>query len=63
MKVEAKAGPGDPKVTEKPADTGAGAPANTAAARSSARKPAAAKAKSAGGKATAKREPKPGAKQ
>ena len=42
-KVEAKAGPGDPKVTEKPADTGAGKPAN-AAAKAEARKPAAAKA-------------------
>ncbi len=58
-KVEAKAGPGDPKVTEKPADTGAGAPAN-AVEKKNARKPAAAKAKNAGGKATAKREPKPG---
>ncbi len=61
-KVEAKAGPGDPKVTEKTADTGAGAPANAAETKN-ARKPAAAKAKSAGGKATAKREPKPGAKK
>ena len=58
-KVEAKAGPGDPKVTEKPADTGAGAPAN-AVEKKNARKPAAAKAKNAGGKATTKREPKPG---
>ena len=58
-KVEAKAGPGDPKVTEKPADTGAGAPADAEATKQ-ARKPAAAKAKSAGGKATNTREPKPG---
>ncbi len=61
-KVEAKAGPGDSKVTEKPADTGAGASAN-AEAKKAARKPAAAKAKNAGGKATTKREPKPGAKK
>ncbi len=61
-KVEAKAGPGDLKVTEKPADTGAGAPAN-AEAKKAARKPAAAKAKNAGGKSTAKREPKPGVKK
>jgi NADH-quinone oxidoreductase subunit C len=58
-KVEAKAGPGDPKVTEKPADTGGGAPADAEATKQ-ARKPAAAKAKSAGGKSTTKREPKPG---
>ena len=58
-KVEAKAGPGDPKVTEKPADTGAGAPAN-AAAKAEARKPSAAKADNAGGKATDVAEPKPG---
>ena len=38
-KVEAKAGPGDPKVTETTADTGAGAPANKAA-EAEARKPA-----------------------
>ena len=40
-----------PKTTEKPAQTGAGAPAD-AAAKTEARKPAAAKAKSAGGKAS-----------
>ena len=54
--------PPTPKVTEKPTDTGAGAPAN-AAEKKNARKPAATKAKNAGGKATAKREPKPGAKK
>ncbi len=57
--VDAKAGPGEPKVTEKPADTGAGAPAN-AMAHAEARKPAAAKAGNAGGKASAGPEPKPG---
>ena len=51
-----------PKTTEKPADTGAGAPAD-AKAHKEARKPAAAKRANAGGKATAKREPKPGKKQ
>jgi NADH-quinone oxidoreductase subunit C len=61
-KVEAKAGPGDPKTTDKPADTGAGAPAN-GAAKAEARKPAAAKAKSAGGKASKTSEPKPGKKK
>ena len=61
-KVEAKAGPGDPKVTEKPADTGAGAPAN-AAAEAEARKPAAAKAANAGGKASGTSAPKPGKKK
>ncbi|HXH00489.1 MAG TPA: NADH-quinone oxidoreductase subunit C [Sphingomicrobium sp.] len=58
-KVVAKAGPGDPKVTETTADTGAGAPAD-AAARKQARKPAAAKADSAGGKVSDTAEPKPG---
>ncbi len=58
-RVEAKAGPGDPKVTEKPSDTGAGAPAN-AAAKTEARKPAAAKAQSAGGEVSATPAPKPG---
>ncbi len=61
LKVVAKAGPGDPKVTEKPADTGAGAPADIAASKQ-ARKPAAAKAKSSGGTATETAEPKPGEK-
>ena len=61
-KVEAKAPPPTPKTTDTPADTGAGAPANAAETKS-ARKPAAAKAKSAGGKASATREPKPGAKK
>ena len=51
-----------PKVTEKPADTGAGAPTN-AEAKKQARKPAAAKAKSAGGKVSATAEPKPGKKK
>ncbi|WP_416222247.1 NADH-quinone oxidoreductase subunit C [Sphingomonas sp. LY160] len=61
-KVDAKAGPGDPKVTEKTADTGAGAPAN-AEAKKAARKPAAAKAASAGGKASATDEPKPATRE
>ena len=61
-KVVAKAGPGDPKVTETPADTGAGAPAN-AAAKAEARKPAAAKAESAGGKISDDVEPEPGSKE
>ena len=61
-KVEAKAGPGDPKVTETPADTGAGKPAN-AAAKAEARKPAEAKAGNAGGKVVDQPEPKPGKKQ
>jgi NADH-quinone oxidoreductase subunit C len=61
-KVEAKAGPGDPKVTETTADTGAGKPANAEAKRE-ARKPAATKAKSAGGKASGTAEPKPGKKK
>jgi NADH-quinone oxidoreductase subunit C len=51
-----------PKTTEKPAHTGAGAPAD-AKAHQEARKPAAKKRSNAGGKATAKREPKPGKKQ
>ncbi|HXG99506.1 MAG TPA: NADH-quinone oxidoreductase subunit C [Sphingomicrobium sp.] len=59
--VVAKAGPGDPKVTEKPADTGAGAPSDKAASKQ-ARKPAAAKAGNAGGKATSTPAPKPGDK-
>jgi NADH-quinone oxidoreductase subunit C len=61
-KVVAKAGPGDPKVTEKPSDTGAGAPANKAA-EAEARKPAIDKAANAGGNAVAAAEPKPGKKQ
>jgi NADH-quinone oxidoreductase subunit C len=51
-----------PKTTETRADTGAGAPAD-AKAHQEARKPAAKKRANAGGKATAKREPKPGKKQ
>jgi len=51
-----------PKTTEKPAHTGAGAPGD-AKAHQEARKPAAKKRSNAGGKATAKREPKPGKKQ
>ena len=58
-KVEAKAGPATPKVTETTSDTGAGAPADKAA-RAEALKPAAAKADNAGGKATDTAEPKPG---
>jgi NADH-quinone oxidoreductase subunit C len=50
------------KTTEKPGQTGGGAPAD-AQAHEEARKPAAKKRASAGGKATAKREPKPGKKQ
>ena len=61
-KVVAKAGPGDPKVTETTADTGAGAPAD-AAAKTEARKPASAKAESAGGKVVDVTEPKPGEKK
>ena len=61
-RVQAKAGPGDPKVTETPADTGAGAPANLQATKE-ARKPAAAKRDSAGGKVTDIAEPKPGEKK
>ena len=61
-KVEAKAGPGDPKVTEKTSDTGAGAAANSVAEKQ-ARKPAAAKAKNAGGKAVDTPAPKPGKKK
>ena len=48
-----------PKSTETTAQTGAGAPANAEATKA-ARKPAAAKAKSAGGKRSATPEPKPG---
>ena len=51
-----------PKTTETKADTGAGAPAD-AKAHQEARKPAARKRANAGGKATAKAEPKPGKKQ
>jgi len=51
-----------PKTTEKAAHTGAGAPGD-AKAHQEARKPAAKKRSNAGGKATAKREPKPGKKQ
>ena len=58
-KVEATPPPPTPKTTENTAQTGAGAPANAAATKA-ARKPAAAKAKTAGGKASTTREPKPG---
>ena len=58
-KVVAKAGPGDPKVTEESADTGAGAPADKVA-HAEARKPVAEKADNAGGKVVAQSEPKPG---
>ena len=61
-KVVAKAGPGDPKVTETQSDTGAGKPADKAA-QAEALKPAAAKAASAGGKAADAAEPKPGKKK
>jgi len=61
-RVVAKAGPGDPKVTEKPSDTGAGAPADRAA-NAEALKPAAEKAESAGGKVSDQPEPKPGDKK
>ena len=60
-KVEATSPPPTPKTTEKASDTGAGAPANAAATKD-ARKPAAAKAKNAGGKASDTAEPKPGQK-
>ena len=59
VKVAPMPPPPTPKTTETTAQTGAGAPAN-AAEQKNARKPAAAKAKSAGGKPTATREPKPG---
>ena len=59
VKAEAKAVTETPKTTDKPSDTGAGAPTD-AAAKADARKPVAVKAKSAGGKRTAKAEPKPG---
>ena len=51
----AKAGPGTPKTTEKPSDTGGGAPADKVATRQ-ARRPAAKKAE--GPKASAANEPK-----
>ena len=51
-----------PKTTDRPADTGAGAPADATAQRE-ARKPAAAKANRSGGKVSSTREPKPGQKQ
>ncbi|MDQ3077442.1 MAG: NADH-quinone oxidoreductase subunit C [Pseudomonadota bacterium] len=60
-RVEAKAGPGDPKTTEKPSDTGAGAPTD-AAAKKQARKPAAKKRDNAGGRTIDQPEPKPGDK-
>ena len=58
-KMSATPPPGTPKTTETPAQTGAGAPANAEATKA-ARKPAATKAKSAGGKRTSTPEPKPG---
>jgi NADH-quinone oxidoreductase subunit C len=58
---QSKSPPPTPKVTETTAATGAGAPANAAAKRE-ARKPRAAKASSAGGKASTTSEPKPGRK-
>ena len=58
-KVVASPPPPTPKTTEVTAQTGAGAKAN-AAEKKNARKPAATKAKNAGGKAAATREPKPG---
>jgi NADH-quinone oxidoreductase subunit C len=61
-KVVAKAGPGDSKVTEKPSQTGGGAPANKVA-EAEARKPAIAKAANAGGNAVDAPEPKPGKKK
>ncbi len=51
-----------PKTTDKPSHTGAGAPGD-AQAKKEARKPASAKRSNAGGKVTAKSEPKPGTKQ
>ena len=57
--ASASAPPPTPKTTETTAQTGAGAPAD-AEAKKAARKPAAAKAKTAGGKASTTREPKPG---
>ena len=59
---QSKVNPGTPadtpKTTEKPADTGGGAPAD-AQADKEARKPKAAKAANAGGKKTATEEPRP----
>ncbi|MCA1654045.1 MAG: NADH-quinone oxidoreductase subunit C [Sphingomicrobium sp.] len=56
--VPAIPGPGTPKVTEKPADTGAGAPAGKTA-QADAAKPATAKAKSEVSKASGVPDPKP----
>ncbi|RIX31772.1 NADH-quinone oxidoreductase subunit C [Sphingomonas edaphi] len=61
-KVEAKAPPAQPKTTDTPAKTGAGAPANKEATKA-ARKPAVRKAATSGGKATAKAAPKPAPKK
>jgi len=61
-KVVATPPPPTPKTTETTAQTGAGAPANLEA-KKQARKPAVSKAKTAGGKPSATREPKPGAKK
>ena len=57
VKVEAKAPPPQPKTTEKPAETGAAL--LPMPLRRQARKPAAAKAKNAGGKAQGYDEPQP----
>jgi len=61
-KVEATSPPPTPKVTGTTAQTGGGTPANAEETRN-ARKPAAAKAKTSGGKASGTREPKPGGKR
>jgi NADH-quinone oxidoreductase subunit C len=56
QKVSPQAPPPTPKTTENPTQTGAGQPAE-AEAHKAARKPASAKAKTAGGKATRVKEP------
>ena len=58
-KVAAQTKAGDPKVTEKPSDTGAGAPADRQA-HADARKDSVDKASNAGGKSVATPEGKPG---
>jgi len=58
---KSEAPPPTPKTTDTTAETGAGKPAN-AKAKQEARKPASRKAGNAGGRATAKNEPKPGKK-
>ena len=57
--IPAKAGPGTPKTTDEPSDTGAGKPSNVQATKE-ARKPAAEKADHAGGEVTGKDQPQPG---